>query len=130
LPYSLLPSTFSSRSAALVPLRWRGEKPVLARRVRASTTTTTEKLKINVWSLLFHVSYWVGRYIADGEENKQHTFIILHVDHHHSRGAAPTHDIIHNWSLLRFAEQNKVSTIPTSVRRRRRQPEAEPNLMQ
>ncbi len=65
-----------------------------------------------------------------GRRQRAHTFIILHVDHHHSYGFATTHDIIHNSSLLRFAEQNKVSTVPTSVRRHRRQPEAEPNLMQ
>ena len=63
-------------------------------------------------------------------EQRAHTFFILHVDHHHSRGVAPTNDIIHHSSLLRFAEQNKVSTVPTSVRRRRCQSEAEPDLMQ
>jgi hypothetical protein len=39
------------------------------------------------------------KHLGTAEAAKAHTFIILHVDHHHSRGAAPTYNIIHNSSL-------------------------------
>ena len=39
------------------------------------------------------------KHLGTAEAAKAHTFIILHVDHHHSRGAAPTHNKIYNSSL-------------------------------
>jgi hypothetical protein len=44
--------------------------------------------------------------------------------------ALRSHMILYNSSLLRFCGTKQVSTIPTSVRRHRRQPEAEPKLAQ